>query len=315
MKEVMRWSTENIAPDRRLRFWRDAVHESLVEMDLKPTGSSPSFMSSIEACQLACIAPHQARGSAQRVSRGPTEIARGGKNAYYLLSQPERPWRIQHAGQDQLVQAGESVLVDSREPYEFLFGEGLDDLSVEMPTDWLERWLPDPGVLLGRPLQCSNGWGKALRGFKEALVPGYLTGLAVPEAMLEDQLGVLLSLASEQTGSHEDVKADQLSACMAVMHQHLGDTELVAAWVAQRCHISVRSLHRLFAAAQKTFAGVLMNMRLDEATRMLSIRRFDGLTISEVSRRCGFVDASHFARQFRRQRGRSPRQFRMSKHL
>jgi AraC family transcriptional regulator, positive regulator of tynA and feaB len=310
MKEVQRWSTNDFSPERRLRLWRDAVHESLVEMDLRPTGDQPLFESSIEACTLGSVAPHQARGSPQRVRRGQAEIARGDKNAYYLLSQPAKAWSIKHAGWDQIVLPGESVLVDSREPYEFTFAEGLDDLSVEMPVDWLERWLPQPGAIIGRPLQCTSGWGKALRGFKEALVPQTLVDLAVPEVLLEEQLGVLLSLSSEQIPLDGKVDAGLLRSSLLVIREHLSEPDLVAIKVAAACAISLRSLHRLFAKAGKTFAGELMQMRIDEAARMLASRRFNALSISEIARRCGFLDASHFARQFRRHHGVGPRQFR-----
>jgi AraC family transcriptional regulator, positive regulator of tynA and feaB len=314
MKTVQRWSTNDIAPDRRLRFWRDAVHQSLVEMDLKPHGHSPTFESSIEACQLASLAPHQAKGSAQTVHRGLAEIARGQKNAYYLLSQPAIPWRIKHAGQDAMVEAGESVLIDSREPYEFIFAEGLDDLSIEMPIDWVERWLPHPGDLLGQPLQCQNGWGKALRGFKEALVPQSLLALSVPDTMIEEQLGVLLSLAAEplkaRTGkAGTGAGYDLVQCCIQAMREHLSDPGLVAGQIAEACGLSVRSLHRVFSATDKTFASELMHIRIAEAARMLGSRRFDTLNVSEVSRRCGFSDPSHFARQFRMQRGMAPRDY------
>lgn len=310
MKTLQRWSTHDIAPDRRLRFWRDAIHQSLVEMDLRPTDTTPSFVSSIEACQLASIAPHQARGSAQKVTRGRAEISRGGKNAYYLLSQPCKPWGVKHAGGDHAVQPGESVLVDSREPYEFTFADGLDDLSVEMPIHWVERWLPQPGALLGRPLQCNTGWGRALRGFKEALVPQSLVELSLPDILLEEQLGVLLSLASEPVNGMARATSKPLQQCIDVMHERLADPELVAAGIAKSCAMSVRSLHRVFASANKTFASVLMHMRVDEAARMLASSRFSVLNIAEVARRCGFLDPSHFARQFRQQQGVGPREFR-----
>jgi AraC family transcriptional regulator, positive regulator of tynA and feaB len=310
MKTIQRWSTDNIAADRRLRFWRDAVHESLVEMDLRPTDKNPGFMSAIEACQVGCIAPHQAQGSAQRVTRGKAEIARGQKNAYYLLSQPRKSWRIKHAGLDFMMHPGESVLVDSREPYEFLFGEGLDDLSVEMPIDWLERWVPSPGALIGRPLQCSSGWGKALSSFKEALIPKGLVSLSMPDTLLEEQFGLLLSLASEPIEATPSASNPLLQNCLSVMRQRFSDSALVAQAVAADCAVSVRSLHRAFAVVNKTFGGVLMEMRLAQATRMLSSRRFSGITIAEIARRCGFLDPSHFARQFKSQHNMSPHEFR-----
>jgi AraC family transcriptional regulator, positive regulator of tynA and feaB len=311
MKTVQRWSTDNVEPAKRLHFWREAVHQSLVEMDLKPSATVPSFASSIEAFQLASIAPHQAKGSAQTVRRGRAEIGRGEKNAYYLLSQPKTPWRIKHAGHDTIVAAGQSVLVDSREAYEFFFELGLDDLSIEMPIAWIERWLPHPEALLGRPLGCVSSWGNALRGFKEALVPQNLAYLGVPEALLEDQLGLLLSLASGQLDVKRNARDGLMQRCIDIMRERIGEPELVAATIAAAAGISVRSLHRSFAFDGKSFATTLIELRVDEARRMLASRRFDLLTISEISRRCGFLDPSHFTRKFRASCGIGPRNFRM----
>jgi AraC family transcriptional regulator, positive regulator of tynA and feaB len=310
MKTVQRWSTDDIEPGKRLHFWREAVHQSLVEMDVKPAELSPAFMSSIVACQLASLAPHQAKGSAQTVRRGRAEISRGEKNAYYLLSQPTLPWRIKHAGIDAYVAPGESVLIDSREPYEFIFAQGLDDLSIEMPLEWVNRWLPEPGAVIGRPLTCTTGWGAALRSFKEALVPENLTSLAMSEVLLEDQVGVLLSLASGKSSPHTNTSSDLLRRCISIMRERLSDSELVATTVANSAGISVRGLHRTFAAAGKTFAHVLIELRIEEASRMLTSRRFDSITISEIARRCGFSDASHFTRRFQTLRATAPSDFR-----
>ncbi len=312
MRPSQSWSTDNVSPQGRLRFWRDAVHASVVEMDLTPTDGS-AFFSRIELCPLRRIVPHQVQGSPQRVRRDAAEIARGGKNAYYLISQPHRAWRIRHAGHDHHVQPGESVLVDSRIPYEFIFGAGLDDLSVEMPITWVGHWIADPDQLVGRPLQAREGWGLALRGVKEALIPGALAGLALPDELVEDQLGALLALAS---GSHipaPPADPDLYSRCLAALRDRMAEPGLVAAEVARACRVSLRTLHRAFAAEGRTFAGALMQMRIDEAARMLADRRFRHVTIAALARRCGFLDASHFARQFRRLRHQGPREFRAAR--
>ena len=309
MRTLLRRSTDEVAPELRVRRWRDAVHETVVEMDVLP--SMPAdFHSHIELCRLTNIVPHQVRGSPQKITRDRFEIARGPKNAYYLISQSRHAWRCAHAGHDQFVKPGESVLVDSRIPYAFTFGDGLDDLSVEMPGGWLERWIPDPLRVIGRPLSCAAGWGLALRGAKEALVPRDLAGLALPDELIEDQLGSLLALV---TGPQVDVRQPdraQFDVCVSVIRSRLDTPGLVASEVAHACSISLRTLHRTFAANGRTFAGVLMRLRIDEAARMLLDRRFAHLTVAEIGRRCGFLDASHFTRQFRRLRNACPRQFR-----
>lgn len=309
MRPLYLRDTRSVAPDRRASAWRDWVHESVVEMELRPLTSMP-FFSRIEVCQMSSIAPHQVRASAQRITRTRTEIARSGKHAYYLISQRTRPWRLVHAGRDQLVQPGQPVLVDSQRPYEFGFDQGLDDLSVELPPAWLARWLPDPDRAVGVPMDTRTPWGRALQALKEALVPEQLAALAVPDALIEDQLGTLLSLATEP-GPNAPLARPALQArCVEILRARLAQPGLVAADVAQDAGLSLRALHRVFAATGDTFASTLMRLRLDEAARMLQSRRFDSLAIADIALRCGFADPSHFARAFQRARGMSPRAFR-----
>lgn len=309
MRKLIVRSTDEVAPDVRVRYWRDAVHEAVVEMDLLPSMRS-DFHSEIELCPLSNIVPHQARGSPQKISRNRFEIARGDKNAYYLISQSRLPWRSCHAGHDRLIKAGESVLIDSRIPYAFSFDSGFDDLSVELPVDWVERWLADPHQVIGRPIPATQGWGLALRGVKEALVPRELVGLGVPDELIEDQLGALLALASGSRIDVHQVDQELYPRCVRVIRSRMAKPGLVASEIAQACSVSLRTLHRVFAAKNRTFAGVLMEVRVDEATRMLIDTRFRDLTIAEIGRRCGFLDPSHFARQFRRLRKLGPREFR-----
>ena len=174
MTTVQRWTTDTLPPDQRLRGWRDAVHASVVEMNCRPVQQA-DFFSHLALCPLDLLVPHQVQGSPQRVRRSTEEIACAEKNAHYLISQRRQPWSVAHAGPSREVAPGESVLVDSRIPYNFDFSAGLDDLSIELPIelpiDWLERWVPDPARVLGRPLSAHAGWGLALRGLKEALEP------------------------------------------------------------------------------------------------------------------------------------------------
>lgn len=312
MRNLRYRSTDEVPAHQRVRYWRDSVHESVVEMDLLPTLRA-DFHSHIALCPLAHIVPHQAQGSPQTISRNGSEIARGHKNAYYLISQTRTPWRSLHAGQDHAVQAGESVLIDSRIPYSFSFPMGLDDLSIEMPVEWVERWVPDAARVIGRPLPATSGWGLALRGVKEALAPREVLGLPLPDELIEDQLGVLLSLASAPPGAADaTLRPDPAlhERCLSALRDRMAVPGLVAADVARACGVSLRTLHRAFAAQGHTFAGVLMQTRVDAAARLLQDRRYAHLTIAGIARRCGFLDASHFARQFRRLRGVEPRQFR-----
>jgi len=72
--------------------------------------------------------------------------------------------------------------------------------------------------------------------------------------------------------------------------------------------VSLRTLHRAFAAQGHTFAGTLRELRLARAGELL--RRPQLAHVGEIGRRCGFADASHFPRAFLRAMGVSPAQWR-----
>ena len=308
-KNLQLWSTESVEPRHRLGYWLDSICESFLEMNSTPY-LRDDFFGRIEVCPLDLLTPTRAVGSAQTVQRDRRAIARSERDFYYLISQPCRAWRVVHAGQDQLVQPGESVLVDSRRPYDFHFPHGLDDLSVALPIDWVERWIPEPKKLLGLPIQGISGWGLALRGLREALVPEALVQLPLPVHAIEEQLGVLLGLASCQLGDEPTHTHTLLARCESSMRERLADPDLAALDVAKAAGTSLRTMHRTFASEKRTFAGSLLAMRLEEGGRMLSDTRFKRVTVGEIARRCGFMDPSHFARQFRRLRGVGPSEFR-----
>jgi AraC family transcriptional activator of tynA and feaB len=309
MRVLHRYSTDDVEVAQRAKHWRDVVHASVVEMDLMPTGQD-DFFSHITFCPLTDLVAHAAQGSPQRVTRNRLEIARGEKNAFYLLSQPRLAWWIRHGGQDALVQPGEPVLVDSRIPYELSFGAGLGDQSIELPIAWVEQWLADPASVIGRPIDVTTGWGRALSAVKEAMAPSSLQALAFPDQLLEDQLGSLLSLACGAQWPQHTPDRGPVDRFVDAMQARLSEPGLVAQTIADDCAVSVRSLHRCFAAQSRTFAGMLMEIRLARAHHMLSDPRFRQLTVAEIGRRCGFADGSHFARQWRRREGTAPAAYR-----
>ena len=97
-------------------------------------------------------------------------------------------------------------------------------------------------------------------------------------------------------------------------HQHLRERldqpGLVADAVAQALGISVRTLHRSFAAEQSSFSFTLRRLRLEQAQQLLAQPRLANLTVGELGRRCGFADASYFVREFHQAFGMTPARWR-----
>ena len=288
--QIKQWSTDSVAESQRLSFWMDSICDCFLEMKAEPE-TQDGFYGSIRQVQLGMLGVYESRGSAQAVARDRHTIAKGSHNACFLITQLGSPWRLRHAGMDVNVQPGESVLVDSREPYAFGFPGGLHQLSVQLPFDWLQRWLLQPNSVLGCPVSADSPWGAALSAFKAALTPEFAADPGVPAALLQDHLGLLMNLALAPVGEKHAVEAsakahrDAYVRCAARMRKRLSDPELVAQDVALAAAVSLRTLHRAFAAEGRTFAGVLRELRLSGAQRLLSDRQFQRLNLVEVARR------------------------------
>ncbi len=78
--------------------------------------------------------------------------------------------------------------------------------------------------------------------------------------------------------------------------------------LARLAHLSVRAFERKFRAAfHLTPQKYLRKLRMRVACRALV---YTNQSVAGVAFRCGFVDQSHFTREFRRQFGRTPRDYR-----
>jgi AraC-like DNA-binding protein len=91
---------------------------------------------------------------------------------------------------------------------------------------------------------------------------------------------------------------------------HYATPHLSPSSVALTFEISLRHLHRLFAACDTSFTEYLTEQRLLQAQRILSDSRFRQQTIINIAFECGFRDINHFGRRFRLRFGFTPGEFR-----
>ncbi len=109
-------------------------------------------------------------------------------------------------------------------------------------------------------------------------------------------------------------KSEHAAGFLALMRNHIdvhySDPDLGPEHVAASFGISVRHLHRLFAASGVTFSERVLERRLEQAARMLRHPRFQEYTILSIAFSCGFRDINHFGRRFRMRFGETPREFR-----
>lgn len=95
--------------------------------------------------------------------------------------------------------------------------------------------------------------------------------------------------------------------------RHLTEADLTPGRIARTHHVSVRQLYAAWSGHGVWLAAYILGQRLELARRVLAHGRSPAPTIAAVARRCGFVDAAHFARRFRESYGLSPREWRQSR--
>ena len=294
--DLRRWSTDAVEAPDRLDYWVGAICECFLEME----ASSPApgrFGCELLSVPLHGLRVNRVRGSAQDVFRTRAAIARSRQDFYYLLCKESTPCSIvQGAHADRLL-PGDLALIDSRQCYELHFPETVDTFSIQLPTQWLETWLPDPRLHLGRRIDGGLGWGLALAAYVRQLAAPIG---ALPAGLVADHLGSLLCLALDHDGAEKPVCRDLPTRIDEGLGSRCTEPDLCAGDIAAMLGISVRTLHRALASRQQTFADRLMQHRIQGARRMLESPAFDRVTTAEIGRRVGLLDPSHFVRVCRR---------------
>lgn len=186
-----------------------------------------------------------------------------------------------------------------------------------MRTRWLSptlKLLPHPETLVAKPFCSSENWAAPLASTMITIADTGLVDLALPRSVIADQCGALLALlAGQSSPASTRHNRDLLAVLTNQLQARFGQPHLDPGTVAEAVGISKRHLHALFASAGTTFGATLLAIRLRRASEILSDPRFRLYQIGEAAWQCGFEDASHFARRFKRSFGVTPLNFRRSR--
>ena len=302
-----RWSTEQVDPRQALAWWIETVCDRFLALDIEAEASG-RFQASLDQVELGTATANFIRAASQRVQRTPAKIARSDEPVFVLLQLRAGRMQLAQAAQQVRVEPGESVLINAAQPYALQCPVPTHALALRLPGTWLSRWLPDADRHALRLFK-ADGWNGALNAALASLEPAACDQLALPKGAVADQLAALLTLAvgRDETFTPEYRLLDGLHR---TLKERLHETGLAPADVATQHRISTRRLHYAFASEKTTFATALLQARIERAQELLSAPRLATLPVAEVAARCGFVDASHFARRFRQSVGAAPLAFR-----
>jgi AraC-like DNA-binding protein len=305
------WTSAGLARPQAVREWQDWAARTIAPIDVCVFDESDfaARWSSHGVGQLRLL---RLEAPAQRVVHNGSGSGKATPSIQLVYARAGA-LRTRMGGKRFTVAPGEFVLLDNTRFYQMEMDTAHEAVDLMMPLGWLDRYLPDPGALLGKPVSAREGWGAPLGSLLEALVEG-IDETPLPRPMIAEQVGTLLTLA---TGFHEPATTSRHRGQLARrilrrIETDFADPELTPDRVAAELGISRRYLQQLLAGSGTSFVQELTATRLDRASDMLTDPRAGGLTVGEIAFRCGFLDPGYFARAFRKRFGRTPSQWRGS---
>ena len=305
------WSTRDVPETQQMDYYVSVLSSAVDPMGVTKRVRG-SFEADIESTGLGPISIVHGRGAAHDCVRDASDISRSTGRNFHLVINTGSAWRVDHRERISL-RKGDGVLLDSRYGYKLDFIDPFENVHLKFSEEWLTRWVPNTDMIVGRPIPFDGSWGRALTAFVSQLTPDFVVAAPLPHAVIADHVGALFALyANELSGIRESKPADRAlcDRIAEVIMQRCTEFSLGAQDVADALGISTRTLHRGLASCQQAFSASLMTARVELATRMLESPLFRRLTTSEIGRRAGFSDPSHFARVYRRICGQTPAQVR-----
>lgn len=298
------WSTEAVAPVDAFAYWQDLICDTFVQLSATPTTPEP-FSGRIDHVTVDDVELSTVRAAGQDVRRTPRLIARSSEE-YVLTS-------IQLAGAGLVVQDGRMASLvpgamafyDSTRPYTLHFDGHFRQLVVQVPRRGL------PGRVLERATAVAldpRGTGRLVADFFVGLSRLQAADPAGARALSPHALGLLTSALGVAAGAAPSSSALARQRVLAHLEGHFTEPGLDVDAVAAACHLSRRSLFRLFADEPEGIAGTLRRLRVERAKVLLraDVRR----PVAAVAVACGFAGEAQLHRAFRALTGTTPAAYR-----
>lgn len=316
------YDTADLPAEDRFEWWREVVSQGAGATDVTSEDRA-GFAGSMEVLSLGAARIATLSYAGLRSQRTARLIRRSDPETYELTLLLGGTMGVSQARQETLLRPGDFNVWSSSLPYDSQ-SAGEPDGSARAVVLHLPRsFLPLPAAKVDRLLARSLPSGSGVA----AVFARHLTSVVREAQSLtsvdEERLGVMTwDLATAFVAHHVDA-ADRLAP--HTRHQlllkrldlfiedNLADPALSPRQIADRHHISVRLLHRLFADRKETVSQTIRRRRLERCSADLVDPRLRALPVHEVGRRWGFTDAAGFSRTFRGAYGWTPGEHRRTR--
>ena len=298
------YDSRRVAPPVQVDLWEKATARFLVPMRI--TARDGSILGVIAGREVAgasfcrlTATPHVATRDA-RLADGP------GAGHYKIAVGLRGRSVVSQHGRRVSLAPGEVTVYDTSEPY---------SVSGDVPFGLLVVRIPQDVLDVGRDRVAAVA-ATAMTGDRLSTARSDLMALAAgsPEAPALDEVMAAVDHLIRQAppvrlAGPRDADVI-LAAAKELIAARLDDPGLSPGFVAAALGVSRRYLYALFAAEVGPVAHYVRTVRLERARDLLARSAADEISVGDVAVECGFSDAAHFSRLFRRAYGSPPRLFR-----
>jgi len=293
-------TTSSVDRSEATDYWVDLICDTFVKLSAQQVDHD-NFRGHIHWQALGDLEFSTVTASGQDVVRT-RKFASSASDEFLLFS-------IQRRGEGKVSQDGKSVTLkpdqmavyDSGRPYTLHFPGPFQQLVVQVPKSSIG--LNETREITAMPYGAGTP-GSVIAPLLISMNHQLSHGGDSLAPLKDHVLGVLSQVAGRPRESLEDQLPEDLirSRVIELMRDDIPSPQWTVERLAKRCHLSVRTLYRLFP--NEGIASVMRALRIEEAKRLL--RQNSGLTLIAIAHRCGFESESGFIRAFRAKTGTTP---------
>jgi AraC-like DNA-binding protein len=313
MAQMEVFSTENLAPHRRVDYWNALTADALTALVADPL-EPQAFSGRLRRTAVGALRIAEVASDPALVHHTHQHVAQCADAEFLLGLQLDGETLSRQQGREIVLQAGDFTLFDSARPYEIAMRRSNRMLVVCISQVELRRRMANPEAVVGLGMSGASGLSGLLSTFLRRFWSECCRAQAMPvggrfaDALCDFVASAYAELpqARPQLSSLVTARREQVRDYIEC---HLHDPQLTPTRAAQALRISTRYLHRLFGDGE-TAACYILRRRLEEAAHALRAGGQQHRTITQLAYQFGFNDPAHFGRAFRERYGVSPREYR-----
>lgn len=309
-------STDQVAPQDRIPYWKDIIWRQLgrLRSEARSEGAG-DFRGRLLHCDAGDARLCRLSASSHRVARTPDLIRQDDRGFLKVVFQMEGTTWFEQGGRKTLLHPGEWSIYDTMKAYTVSNTSDIEQLVLLVPREKILAAHLNPDELLVQRYDAKAGIGRLAgellqRAFEEIESCSPESAEAIGEAVAQLLRQSLMERAGRPTSlSLREALRDRIKTHIL---RNLRDPDLSIDRIAAALRCSKRNLHKAFSNDGATISDTIWRLRLEHCRRDLVSPACAWKSITEIAFSWGFSSATHFSKAFREAFGTSPKHYRMT---